>query len=529
MASVLTPVPPASSLPEPVLSAVPEPEREPSTRLLLGLLIVAALVPRLVVFPVNENLYGDAVARTELAERWLQAPHLIRSFQDGALQFGPLHLYMVGAALKVLNREDAGRAVSLLFGVLSVVPLFALTRRFFGWRAGVWAGLAFSVWGMHLQMSTTAASEAVALFFMLGVFALFAQALEENRFGPLFGAAMVLNLACALRYDAWMYVPLLAVMPLLWRRDKVAGVTMAVSFALLCLPFPLLWMQGNELAHGDPLYPITYIDQFHKSWVASSGGGAKDWWLRAQGLGFWPGVALFTLTPGVALLGMGGMVRAWRQRPELRWLVLSALVPTAYYTFRSAVMLNFLPLGRFTVTQVVLVLPFIAYGFAACARAWGEVAGKLVAGASIVLAVAMPVALGVYTFRADGGLRDTLRPVSPTSTNPQPVMRAAHFIEAEAAQKGKELALDSDDGYLDLQLGFFTGLPEARLVRMRWAEFRQRVEKERPEYLVRFDRGALARESWVKLEGRTLMLGDVTYEEQDGFSAPVHVYRLRSN
>lgn len=507
-----------------MLSAVPEPEREPSPRLLLGLLLVAALVPRLVVFPVNENLYGDAVARTELAERWLKEPRLIRSFGDGAQQFGPLHLYLVGAVLTGVDREHAGRAVSLLFGVLSVVPLFALTRRFFGWRAGVWACLAFSVWGMHLQLSTTAASEAVALFFMLAVFALFAQALEENRFGPLFGAAMVLNLACALRYDAWMYIPLLAVMPLLWRRDKVAGATMAVAFGLLCLPFPLWWMQGNELAHGDPLYPISYIDEFHRGWVASSGGGGKGLWLRAQGLGFWPAIALFTLTPGVALLGLVGMWKAWRERPETRWLMLAALVPTAYYTLRGAVLFNFVPLGRFTVTQVVLLLPFVALGFWECARAWGERASRAVAGGSIALAVVMPVALGVSTFRADGGWRDLLRPVSPTSTNPQPLMRSARWLEAEVAEKGKALVLDSDDRYLDLQLGFFVGLPDERVVRMRWPDFRQRFEQERPEFLVRFDDGALTREPWVKLEGRTLMLGDVTYEEQDGFSPPVHVY-----
>jgi hypothetical protein len=509
-----------------VLSVVPEREREPSPRLLLGLLLVAALVPRLVVFPVNENLYGDAVVRTELAERWVKEPRLIRSFGDGAQQFGPLHLYLVGAVLKAgVDREHAGRAVSLLFGVLSVVPLFALTRRFFGWRAGVWACLAFSVWGLHLQVSTTAASEAVALFFMLGVFALFAQALEESRFGPLFGAAMVLNLACALRYDAWMYIPLLAVMPLLWRRDKVAGVTMAVSFGLLCLPFPLWWMQGNELAHGSPLYPIAYIDEFHRNWVAGSGGGWKSVWARVQGLAFWPAIALFTLTPGVALLGMVGMRKAWRERPELRWLVLAALVPAAYYTFRAAVLFNFVPLGRFAVTQVVLLLPFVALGFWACVRAWGERAGRVVAGGSIALAVVMPVALGVSTFRVDGGWRDGLRPVSPISTNPQPLMRAARWLEAEVAEKGKAMVLDSDERYLDLQLGFFVGLPDERVVRMRWPHFQQQFEQSRPEYLVRFDGGALTREPWVKLEGRTLMLGDVTYEEQDGFSAPVHVYR----
>lgn len=500
---------------------------EPSPWLLVGLLLAAALLPRLLVFPVNENLYGDAVVRTELAERWLEAPHLIRSFGDGARQFGPLHLYLVGAVLKVVEREHAGRVVSLLFGVLSVVPLFALTRRFFGWRAGVWACLAFSGWGMHLQLSTTAASEAVALFFMLSVFALFAQALEENRFGPLFGAAMMLNLACALRYDAWVYIPLLAVMPLLWRKDTVAGTTMAVAFGLLCLPFPLWWMQGNELAHGDPFYPVTYIDDFHRSWVASSGGGWRDWWLRTQGLGFWPAMALFTLTPGVALLGLVGMRRAWRERPETRWLVLLALIPTGYYTFRAAVLLNFLPLGRFTVTQVVLVLPFVMLGFLACVRAWGEQMGRTVAGASITLAVAMPLGLGLYTFRADGGLRDVLRPVSPTSTNPEPVRRTVDWLKAEVARKGGTLVLDSDDRYMDLQIGFFAGLPDERVVRFRWPGFRERLEKERPELLVRFDQGALIREPWVKLEGRILRLGDVSYEEMDGFSAPVHVYQRK--
>jgi hypothetical protein len=53
------------------------------------------------------------------------------------------------------------------------------------------------------------------------------------------------------------------------------------------------------------------------------------------------------------------------------------------------------------------------------------------------------------------------------------------------------------------------------------------VEAERPEYLLRFEEGALTREPWVKREGRTLTVGSVTYEEVDGFSPPLHVYRRR--
>jgi 4-amino-4-deoxy-L-arabinose transferase-like glycosyltransferase len=503
-------------------------EREPSTRLLIGLLLVAALVPRLWVYPVNENRFGDAVARTELAERWLKQPHLIESFGDGARQFGPLHVYLVGVALTVMDREDAGRAVSLLFGVLSVVPLFVLTRRLFGWRAGVWAGLAFAVWGMHVQFSTTAGSEAVALFLMLCVFALYAQAFEERRFGPVFGAAVVLNLACALRYDAWLYIPLLALLALPWAKDRVAAVTLAVAFGLLCLPFPLWWMQGNELAHGDPFYPIQYIEAFHQDWVQGSLVGWRQWRFRAQSVFYWPGTAVLTLSPGVAVLGMAGMVKAWRERTETRWLVLAALVPTAYYTFRAAVLANFVPLERFTVTQLVLLLPFVALGFSAWTGAWSERARRAMAGGIIALAVGVPVAMGLYTFRADGGrVREFVRPVSPTSTNLQPVMRAARFIEQEVTAKGGALALDADASYQDLQLGFFTGLPDERLARLRWRDFHERLAQLRPGYLVRFDEGTLVREPGVKLEGRTLTVGGLTYEEVEGFAPPVHVYRRR--
>src|SRR5687768_4777367 len=82
---------------------------EPRTAVVLALLVAATLLPRALVFPLNENLHGDAVARTELAERWARDPHWIASFDDGAYQFGPLHLYAVGATLWAWpDREDAG-------------------------------------------------------------------------------------------------------------------------------------------------------------------------------------------------------------------------------------------------------------------------------------------------------------------------------------------------------------------------------------------------------------------------------------
>ncbi len=509
----------------PSLSAVPVSRHEPSARQLIGWLLAATLVPRLVVFFVNENLFGDAVVRTELAERWFRAPHLITAYGDGAYQFGPLHMYLVGAALSVFDREVAGRVVSLLFGVLSVVPLFVLTRRLFGWRAGVVAGLSFAAWGMHMQFATTACSEAVSLFFMLTTFALYAEGVDENRFSPLFLAALMLNLACALRYDAWMYIPLLTLSLCFSSGDRVAALTRAVGFGLMCLPFPLLWMQGNELLHGNPFFPVMAVEDFHRNWVQSSVGSGSTIVWRLRQLAFWPGIALLTLSPLVALLGMAGMVRAWKARPDTRWLVAAAVVPAAYFTFRAAALLTFVPLGRFTVTQVAIVTVFVAFGFVGLVGTRGPGLRKALAVVTAVVAVAVPVAMGLFTFRSDGPLQDMMRPVSPTSTNPVALMQVAKYLKAEVATKGGAAALDIDPDYMDLQLAFFSGLPEERLARARWETFRQRLSEVQPEVLVRFDGGTLEKDAGVTLDGRSLVLDGVAYQELDGFTAPLHVYR----
>jgi hypothetical protein len=502
-----------------------EPRGEPRTGVILALLIAAALIPRLVVLPINENFHGDAVARTELAERWAANPRWISSFKDGAYQFGPLHLYTVGTALWVWpDRENAGRAVSLLFGVLSVVPLYFLTRRLFGWKAGLAAGLGFAAWGMHVQMSTTASSEALALFLVLCVLHYYARAREDGLLGSLFKAGVFVNLACATRYEAWLLIPLLGVLLFVAGKDRVAGLTRAVIFTLASLPFSMFWMQGNERDMGSPLYPVTFIEQYHRSWVADGVATWGEHFFRLQNLFFWPGSALFTLTPLVGIFGLVGMGVAWRRFPEHRWLVWIAVVPAAYFTFRSAVLLDFVPLARFTVGQVALVLPFVALGFAAIAdRVPAPVRHGLVSVTALV-AVVMPTWLGLFTWEAQQGAALTLSPVSPVSTNPPQLMQVARFLERVTPAPGL-VVLDADGKFQDVQIGFYSGLPEARLARVRWDTFEPKLALETPEYLVRIEGGELEKRPDFEARGGRVTFGEAWFEELGGFRAPMHVYR----
>jgi len=499
---------------------------EPRASVVLALLCAAVLLPRAAVFPFSENLYGDAVSRTELALRWLERPHWIAHMDDGAYQYGPLHLYAVAAALATgLVKEDAGRWVSLVFALLTVFPLYGLTRRLFGWRAGVVAVLSLAVWGMHIQMSTTAGSEAMGLFLVLWTLDLFSRGLEENRFGALIGAAAVLNLACAVRYDCWLLIPLLGVLLLAGDRDRIAAVTRAVSFTLVSLPFPMLWMQGNERARGDPFAPLHYIESFHRTWVADGVARYSEAGYRALNLVFWPGVALFTLSPLVAVFGLWGMVHVYRSDRGRRWLVWVALAPTLYFTLRSTVLLNFVPLARFTVGQVALVLPFVLPGYEAALAGRSAARRRTWAVAAVALAVLTPLAVGVATFRRDDTVASSLRPVTPLSTNPPAVMQVARYLSSEVGPRGGAVILDADPLYWDLQIGFFGGLPEERMARQRWDNFRTRLASARPDTVVRYAGGGLDHESDLRVDGQTLYFAGQVFREVPGFVPPWHVYR----
>lgn len=498
---------------------------KPETGFTVALMAAVAL-PRLLLLPFNENLYGDAIPRTEMAERWMAQPHLITAFGDGTGQYGPLHLYLVGIATAFADREISGRLVSLLCGVLTVIPLYGLGRRLAGEQAGRVACVALAPWGLHIQFSTTAASEALAVLLMVSALAAFAAAMATGRTRDLAWAVVWFNLAEAVRYDAWMY-PVSLVGAVFITRSGALSVRQLAGFVAGSLVWPVLWMLGNFQMHGDPTFPLDYINDDHRRWAATFAGFWRQLWLRAQGIGFWPSAALISLTPGVAVLGIAGVRTVWRERPEARWVLVAVAAPLLYYAVRTTVFGDFVPLTRFMAVQLTVVLVFVWDGYVAVVCAWGLLRARRTATAAIALAVIVPLVVGWVTFRRDGVIEDMVRPISPTSTNPRSVMAGAAFIRSTVVPAGHGVVVDIDDGFLDLPLVFYGGLLQEQVIRVRRPADASRTGPERPWYVVRFDRGGLVREGSVRVVGRTLEFGGALYDELDGFLAPVHIYRLR--
>ena len=497
------------------------------TPLAVAGLLALTLCARLPAYRVNENRWGDAIARTELSLEWAASPHWISSFGDGALQYGPLHLYVMGAALKLgAAKERAGPITSLLAGTLTVLPLAALTRRLFGRTAAVWSCAALALWGLHVQMSTTGASEALSLLLVLSSLALF----DPGDARKLAASGLVLTLACAVRYDSWMLAGLLSLLVLAHGKDRRAAFGRAVVFGLCSLPFPLVWLYGNWSELGDPLYPMHFVDAFHRAWVPQ---GIQTFGLarfRLINLVFWPGVALLTLGPlatGAALAGMGW---AFRARPDVRWLLWAAWVPAAYFTFRSVVLLDFQPLARFTVTQVVLLLPFLKPGAdllldrlpRRLARAAAALGAASVAGVTLWLAA--------YASDTAEEPAHSLLPLSPLSAIPPDVRRTVALFDAQGAGAEDLVLVDAaPHDYRDSPVSFFIRHPWQRVVRCRRPHWAQKLEEKggRVEWIVRFEGGPLEAAPGVELRGAALRFRERWYDEVPGAPAPMHLYRAR--
>src|SRR5712692_2296387 len=289
----------------PVWSKRPVPPR----RLLLAALL-AAFAVRLPALLLGMEHYGDGPVRVEIAERWARAPHLWRGFSE-AFQFGPLHLTLLGGTLELWpDRIWAPRALSLLCGLAAVWLLFRIAKRLLGPAAAFAAALGLALSPLHIQASTTSASEAPFLALLLGAIDL----LLADR---LVLSALLLGAAGMVRYDGWLYVPLIAGWLLLRR---VALPQVALFCALAVLPVPL-WLWLNHRFSGDWLAPIHYIDRDHQALAAMALGwfGQLRW--RAYCLVYWPLAVLLPSTPVLGLLSLAG-APCWRTSapcPGSRW------------------------------------------------------------------------------------------------------------------------------------------------------------------------------------------------------------------
>ncbi|MEO5768256.1 MAG: glycosyltransferase family 39 protein [Polyangia bacterium] len=365
--------------------------------------VVLALTLRVLLFPFAENKQADAPMRALIAER-MNADSAAADDPRSFCQFGPLPIEAMRPFMAAdPDARRSSRVLSLLAGLLVFWPFFALGRRMLAGVSG--AGLALGVAGLglalsplHIQLSTTAGSEALYLLLLLATLARLHAAVSEGRRGDYLVAGLLASLAAVTRYDTWLAVPVamlgaLACGP----RDRRAVVDVAL-FGAAAAMLPAAYLIWSWSKTGDPFFFARYITQDHATMAQAVAARFGPVLSRLRQLAIWLVSFAAAMTP-LLFAAVPAAARQWRRwSAGTRVVLLTALAPTAAYLANGILLGQFEPLPRFAIGPGAALLPVAASAllslplFATARRAslGVTVAAVLIAASALLAAFARP-------------------------------------------------------------------------------------------------------------------------------------------
>jgi hypothetical protein len=164
----------------------------------------------------------------------------------------------------------------------------------------------------------------------------------------------------------------------------------AAVFVTVAMIHPLIWMAGNAVAHGDPLYSFNWASSWelnvmgHKQLVSVAFAVANVWqFLQTTGQG---------LSLPLSLLTALGVITCLRKRPqEARWLLppLGLFLLLAFAAARASIWVK----PSYTSAFGLMLLPFTASFFSA----WGV--DQWTGRRFVATAVALVLAVSVFTIQ----------------------------------------------------------------------------------------------------------------------------------
>jgi len=331
-----------------------------------------AIVVRAALFPFAENKHSDAPMRALIAERMVLDP---ASGGDPRTycQFGPVHTSLMRPFIALDSfAPRSSRYLSLIAGIAVLFPFLAFARRLVGPQAAELATFALALSPLHVQASTTAASEALYLLLWIGAIERLLAALETRRLRTFALAGGLASLAALTRYDAWLALPIMVLAAWIFMRRAGDGrplVPGLAVFSLCAAALPAGWLLFGARAGGDPFFFAHYIMTDHAGLAAGVAGRLGPLLGRARQVGIWTlaFVAAMTLPAAVAAALVLARGRVFDRRraellraPAMRVVVAAALGPPALYLARGLLLQRFEPLARFALVPGALLLPLAA-------------------------------------------------------------------------------------------------------------------------------------------------------------------------
>ena len=184
---------------------------KPETGVIFLLCIFAFLI-RVYFLLTSDNFYGALPMSVVLGAMRLLTGHGVKFFGLGAR----LQLYenLIGCVLWFWNQPlIVSRVVSLVFGSFFVVPYYYFTKLVTNKKTAFVSSFFLCLYPLHIILSVLSREDVTYCFFLFCAFVFFFKFKKYSGRKILFliFSAVFLNLSCLMRYDGWIFIPILAV------------------------------------------------------------------------------------------------------------------------------------------------------------------------------------------------------------------------------------------------------------------------------------------------------------------------------
>jgi len=415
--------------------------------IIIGLTLLA-LVLRLAFFLFFDNSFsheGESYSKINLVRVWIQHD---KSYPD--INFGPLHTWLIYVLYSIFGAWIwPVRVFHLILGIATVPIFYLLTREEFGARIARIAGVFFAAFPVHLRGSPTGLTEVPYLFFfVIGLYAFF-RVLNRRRdgWGWLALSAAAITAAGMLRFEAWLFLPVLC---LLMVRRKFWS---AAVFGALCMVFPLVHMfmawritgQPTSFAKTSSLSFLQYmpnLPMYEK---------ATGWFIS-----FWIGMG-----PPAVVLAVLGMLLAAVRRTTWSFAVL-LLFPLAILQYKAMTNTIDPSLERYIVSLATLAFPYAALSLMRVGDWLKRGRGGWQRALPILIAAIAAVQVVMAWRQAEA------------ARLPEDVRAATGYLREHATREDRVLPDQRFHPYVELE----SGLPLEAFVSLEWTPDRKALNQE---------------------------------------------------
>ncbi len=240
-------------------------EREKKFLLALLGITLLGFAARLVFLLVFDNAYSheaEAYSKINLVSIWVEAG---KPYPD--INFGPLHTWLIWLLTYFFQDQVLPvRIFSLVCGALAIFIYGLLVKQVFDEKIGLTAAALLLAMPVHLRGAATSLALApFILFLVCGLLFYFKyKGDRRKKFLWLALSALFLNMAGMLRFEAWLFLPLLCIFllekdfPKVFFKNPIRALfrketLFAVAFAIMNLAFPLVHMAMCYKEAGHPL------------------------------------------------------------------------------------------------------------------------------------------------------------------------------------------------------------------------------------------------------------------------------------